>query len=77
MTNNVTISSARELEFVLFCIDFVAKHLKQPPDVIYQKLKDSGLLQNYLIENFDILHTQGKDYLVDDIIQLMQERQLL
>ncbi|WP_244903122.1 DUF3791 domain-containing protein [Simonsiella muelleri] len=45
--------------------------------MIYQKLKESGLLQNYIIDNFDVLHTLGKDYLVDDIIQIMKERNLL
>lgn len=77
MTQNTTIPSEKELEFALFCVDFVAKQLNQSPDIVYEKLKDSGLLQNYIIANFDILHTQGKDYLVDDIIQLMQERDLL
>ena len=71
------IYSEKELEFILFYVEFVAKSLNQEPDMIYQKLKESGLLQNYIIDNFDVLHTLGKDYLVDDIIQIMKERNLL
>ena len=71
------IQSEKELEFILFYVEFVAKSLNQEPDMIYQKLKESGLLQNYIIDNFDVLHTLGKDYLVDDIIQIMKERNLL
>lgn len=71
------IHSEKELEFILFCVEFVAKSLNQEPDIIYQKLKESGLLQNYIIDNYEILHTLGKDYLVNDIIQIMKERQLL
>lgn len=71
------IQSTKKLEFILFCMDFVAKAVNQPPESIYQKLKESGLLQDYLIENYEILHTLGKDYLVTNIIQIMQERKLL
>lgn len=67
----------RVLEFVLFCIDFVAREVKMPPQTVYQLLKNSGLLQHYLIENYETLHTLGKDYLVEDIIRLMREKQLL
>lgn len=74
MIKNIT---KKELEFILFCIDFVAKAVNQPPEIIYQKLKESGLLQDYLIDNYEALHTLGKDYLVTDIIQIMQERNLL
>lgn len=73
----MNIPSRKELEFSLFCIDFVAKALHLPPDQVYQTLKQSGLLQNYIIDNYEALHTLGKDYLVQDIIQLMQERELI
>lgn len=74
---NLNIASKKELAFSLFCIDFVAEKLRKPPHEIYQKLKESGLLQDYLIDNYEVLHTLGKDYLVNDIIALMQERALL
>lgn len=74
---SVNIPSEKELEFALFCIDYVARELQQNPTDIYQKLKESGLLQDYIIDNYDILHTLGKDYLVEDIVRLMKERKLL
>lgn len=77
MNTTLHIHSEKELEFILFCVEFVAKSLNQEPDIIYQKLKESRLLQNYIIDNYEILHTLGKDYLVNDIIQIMKERQLL
>lgn len=74
---NIQIQSKQELEFILFCVDFVAQKLNQSPDVIYDKLKSSGLLQDYLIENYQVLHSLSKDYLVDDIIGIMTEKGLL
>lgn len=70
-------SSEKELEFSLFCLDFVAQKLDKPVPEIYQKLKESGLLQDYIIDQYPILHTLGKDYLVDDLIRLMKEKDLL
>lgn len=76
-SNNLSIPSNKELEFALFCIDFVAKELEHSPKTVYRKLKESGLLQHYIIENYDVLHTLGREYLVSDIIRLMQERKLV
>ena len=69
--------SIKELEFSLFCIDFVAKELNLSPDDVYQKLKQSGILQDYIIDNYEMLHTLSREYLVQDIVQLMQERGVL
>lgn len=71
------IQSKQELEFIIFCVDFVAQKLNQSPDVIYEKLKSSGLLQDYLIDNYEVLHSLSKEYLVDDIIAIMTEKGLL
>lgn len=74
---DIHINTQKELEFVLFCIEFVAQKLALPTKTVYQKLEESGLLQSYIIDNYEILHTLGKDYLVDDIINLMREKNLL
>ncbi len=73
----MNIPSSKELEFALFCIDFVAKEVNVSPEIVYQKLNESGLLQNYIIDNYEVLHSLGREYLVADIIDLMKERGLL
>lgn len=75
--SDIKIQSKQELEFILFCVDFVAQKLNQSPDVIYDKLKSSGLLQDYLIENYEVLHSLSKEYLVDNILAIMTEKGLL
>jgi hypothetical protein len=30
-------------------------------------LQKTGCIDNYLVPHYDILHTQGTDYIVDDI----------
>lgn len=74
---NLNIQNPKELEFALFCIDFVAQELSVPPQQIYQKLLSSGLLQDYIIANYEVLHTLSKDYLVKDILHIMRERKVV
>ena len=64
--------NSNELEFAVFCI---ADHLGCSGDEIYKLLTEkSDILDNYIIPCFDSLHTQGKEYLVRDIIETMREK---
>ena len=41
---------------------------------IYDALKNSDLLYQYIFQCYDVLHTQGKEYIVNDIIELMKKK---
>ncbi len=36
--------------------------------------EQTNILNEYIIPEYEILHTQSKDYIVDDIIEVMKER---
>mgnify|MGYP003211065100 CR=1 FL=1 len=62
------------LEFAVFCIESVSL----PGNQVYDMLtKQSNILYSYVIPSFDVLHTQGKNYIVDDLLSLMRERGVL
>ena len=62
------------LDFVIFCIEGVATKLQLPGNVVYDLLAEkSNILSNYIVPSYDVLHTQSKQYIVDDIVSLMQE----
>ena len=70
--------TTQELEFAIFCIELVAQEQKTDAKVIYQALtQKSNLLYDYVIPCYDSLHTQSKEYIVDDLIHIMQERGVL
>ena len=49
-----------------------------PGNQVYDMLaKQSDILNTYLIPSFDVLHTQSRQYIVDDILSLMRERGVL
>lgn len=70
--------SKSALEFAIFCIEAVALRLHLPGNRVYDMLaKQSDILNTYLIPSFDVLHTQSRQYIVDDILSLMRERGVL
>ena len=69
------ISNSDELEFAVFCIENVAAALHVNASDVYLELTDrSDILREYIVPCYDVLHTQGKDYIVSDILEVMRER---
>ena len=70
--------SLSALEFAIFCIEEIALKLQIPGSAVYDMLsKRSDILSSYIIPSYDVLHTQSKEYIVDDIIALMREEGVL
>ncbi len=79
MENNIHIKNGhytnQELEFAIFCIESLAEKLKIDAPKVYDVLAEkSDILNNYIIPEYEVLHTQGKDYIVSDIIEVMNEK---
>ena len=75
MMTNANIKNADELEFAIFCIENVASRLEKNAEEVYHALAEkTNILNSYIIPEYDVLHTQSKDYIVKDIISLMEER---
>lgn len=73
--NQQNIENSKELEFAVFCIENVAIKLGVNAEVVYDALTEkSNILNDYIIPEYEMLHTQGKEYIVDDIIEVMKER---
>ena len=64
----------KSLEFTVFLIHALADAWKQPYRNVYRVLNESGALDDYIIPYYDVLHTQGKQYLVEDITGYLTDR---
>ena len=42
--------------------------------MLYKILNSTGILDDYIIKCYDVLHTQGKEYLVEDITDYVREK---
>ncbi|MBQ9396041.1 MAG: DUF3791 domain-containing protein [Proteobacteria bacterium] len=63
-----------ELRFVVFVIHALSDASNHSSAWIYKVLNDSGILDNYIIPCYNVLHTQGKEYLVEDITEFLEEK---
>ncbi len=56
-----------ELYFVVFLINHLADKLDESVSSIYKKLKSVNAISDYIIPCYDVLHTQGAEYLMEDL----------
>jgi len=72
---NEKIKNSNELEFAIFCIENVAARLGVDAERVYQAFtQKSDILNGYIVPEYEILHTQSLDYIVEDLLDVMKER---
>lgn len=59
------------MQFVVFAIECAAEKMGKSSKDIYNRLQKVGLIDNYLIKGDDMLHTQGKAYIADVVIEAL------
>ena len=69
-----SLNNVNELEFSIFCIENLARKLDRSPEVVYDALTEkSDILYRYIIPEYEVLHTQSKEYILSDILDVMGE----
>ena len=69
------IKNSGELEFAVFCIENVAAKLGVDAERVYQAFAEkSDILNGYIVPEYEVLHTQSREYIVDDLLDVMRER---
>ena len=63
------------LSFKIFCIELYADRKSIPGNRVYALFEKNGILK-MLDEDYDILHGHGFDYILNDIDQIMENRNL-
>lgn len=73
--NPQPIHNENELSFAIFCIENVAIKLRVSAEKVYHALTDeSDILNAYIVPCYEALHSQSKEYIVEDIISYMEEK---
>jgi hypothetical protein len=64
--------------FAVFCIEALADELHTTGDEVYKMLtEDSDILDAYIVPHYDVLHTQGRPWLMADLTGMMKEKKVL
>ena len=61
------------LRFLVFYIDEFSRVIEQPNNIGFEVLSDYGIL-DYLEECYEPLHSQGRLYVLTDVVEMLIER---
>lgn len=64
----------KELTFVVFILHALGQHWNMTTPEVYDILNSTGILDDYIIKCYDVLHTLGKEYLVEDITEFVRKK---
>lgn len=63
----------RKTEFAVFCIENTAERLKCSSHDIMVGLDKTHGVEEFLYPSYEALHTQGKEYIVDEVIKYLRK----
>lgn len=66
--------SKEACSFVIYLIHACAREWGLFPSEVYRKLQGSGCIDHYLVPHYEVLHTLGTGYLVEDIQEYLKLR---
>ena len=64
-----------KLAFVASCVEGVARRLGIPYIDVYERMKRVDMIDKYIMSNYDVLHTESSEYLIDDVIEWLHKRE--
>ncbi len=64
----------KEMKFSVFLINSIAEKVQKEPSEVYDVLNRTKILDEYIIPCYDVLHTLGREYLIEDVCELVKER---
>ena len=64
----------KELTFVVFILHALGQRWNMTTPEVYDIFNSTRILDNYIIKCYDVLHTLGKEYLVEDITEFVREK---
>ena len=65
--------SCNNIDFVTYCIGNLSRRLNMNADEEYRRLNKSGILSGSIIPSYDVLHTFGQEFLMEDLTEYLRE----
>lgn len=57
--------------FTASCVESVANAMGLPAREVYRRMVQVGLIENYIWKYYDTLHTQSREYVVEDVLETL------
>jgi hypothetical protein len=66
-------TTSKATEFVIFCIENTAAKLGISAQQLFLELKRTDGIKSFLYPSYPTLHTQSKEYIVDETIEYIRQ----
>jgi hypothetical protein len=66
--------SGKEIEFSIFVMHKLAERWDRSTPEVYHILDETGILDGYILDCYDTLHTLGAEYLTDDLTEFARAK---
>lgn len=70
-------TTRNQIDFSMFLMYRLAESWGKPVSHVYRVLESAGALKDYIIPFYDVLHTLGEEYLVNDVTEYVKRRGVL
>lgn len=60
--------------FIIYMIHACANYWGQNPSEVYRNMKKTNCIMDFLVPNYEILHTQSTEYIIDNIKEYFDVR---
>jgi len=62
------------LDFITFCVGSLSDALHKSASQVFRALRSTGVLSDYILPCYDTLHTFSKEYLVEELSEVLEEK---
>ncbi|EEA85463.1 DUF3791 domain-containing protein [Peptacetobacter hiranonis] len=63
----------KEMDFVVYCVENLANYINEDSVKVFDLLDENELIEGYILKFYDILHTQGKVWIVEDLVEQLEK----
>lgn len=78
MSLSTSINMNREsLNFTIYCVGILSEKLGMDERDVYNLMQKGGIIDNYIVPCFDVLHSFSRNYIIENLTALMREKGLL
>ncbi|WP_414698546.1 DUF3791 domain-containing protein [Peptacetobacter sp. AB845] len=64
----------KEMDFVVYCVENLANYISEDSVKVFDLLDENDLIEGYILKFYDILHTQSKEWIVEDLVEQLEKR---
>lgn len=75
MHHSIDTPMYRKIHFAVMAIESGAKKMDIPAPQMVTRLNNVGLIHKRLIRHYDMLHTQSLEYVTDDIVETLKNKE--